>query len=659
MQFFNIVKLRPAFTLIMMVAMGQIAQAQGTTNELYWYVDGQKQSWDWMPDRFAVQVTTDAESQPLSTTFVSKKEPVISATEKFIEFEFTANMPSSSKQNHLNEILATYNADKVLPVLYTKGSHQPLYIDNQIMVRFKNANITLEAVASFMQKHNLTLVNEQVWKMPSSGKQVFIFRMNDNTLTYTAGHLAAKLFEQENSMVASAQPNRLNLLQVDGESMVDPASNPSFYKSWHLDNNGQQLFCSSKSGTNDADVKVKDTWSNGYNGQGITVGVIDIGGFDYNHPGLQGQMIAGWDCINNRNYDAGNYYFADANQGHGMGVTGIIVATSSNGATGVAPGAKVAPLLISGSEASIVLALQKALEMNLDIVNMSFAIGYSEAVKQQVQNLTNLGRKKFGNTLGTIVIASHGNNGADDAVSPQWPAAYDEVISVGASTPDDRFKTNNDPWNIGSTWATNYGNLVDLTAPGVCIYTTDIAGSAGYSSSDYGGLQKTSAAAPIVSGVVALLLSKNNSMTWEEVRTTMLNSADKVHSDEYNYTHDAAKAGHSREMGYGRVNALKAISDVAVGIGNEPTLSFGNDIRVVNPVENNQLEIFYPGAQLEADMTVGVYDMSGKLVAQRLLGRNEEFVTIDVNDMTPGMYFARFMYREDELVQTVKFVKLW
>ncbi len=658
MQFWNSVKLRPSLTLLLMVAMGQIAQAQNTSNELYWYVDGQKQSWDWAPDKFAIQLPTETEIKPLTTTFISKEAPLTTAAEKFVEFEFVASMPASSKKNHIDEILSTYQTDKVLAVLHAKGSSTPLYIDNQVMVRFKKSTISVEEVTAFMQKYDLTLVNTQVWNMSESGKQVFIFRMNNNSLAFTAGHLSAALFEQEKSIVASAQPNRLNLLQVDGE-MVDPTTNPSFYKSWHLDNNGQQLFCSSKSGTNDADVKVRDTWNSGYNGQGITIGVIDIGGFDYNHPGLQGQMIAGWDCINNRSYDATNYYFADANQGHGMGVTGIIVATSSNGATGVAPGARVAPLLISGSEASIVLALQKALELNLDIVNMSFAIGYSEAVKQQVQNLTSLGRKKFGTSLGTIVIASHGNNGSDDAVSPQWPAAYNEVISVGASTPDDRFKTDNDPWSIGGTWATNYGDLVDLTAPGVCIYTTDIAGSGGYSSTDYGGLQKTSAAAPIVAGVVALLLSKNNSLTWEEVRTTMLNSADKVHNGDYNYNHDASKAGHSREMGYGRVNALKAIGEVAVGIGNEPTLAFSNDIKVVNPIENGRLEIFYPGAELEEDMLVAVYDMSGKLVAQRLLGRHEEYVSIDVNDMTAGMYFARFMYREDELVQTVKFVKLW
>lgn len=659
MRFWKSVSLRPALTFCIIVCIAQIAAAQNTATELYWYVDGKKTTWDWLPSRFAVQVPVDAEPKALTTTFMSKKEPVVAATEKFLEYEFVADIPPTSKQNHINEILAQYQTTQALPVLYIKGTTSPVYIDNQLMVRFKNSAISREQVSAFMQKHQLTLQNPQVWNMPQPGKQVFIFSMQNNTLQYTAAHLAALLFETEKNTVASAQPNRLNLVATDGE-MIDPTNNPAFYKSWHLDNNGQQLFCSSKSGTTDADVKVKDTWSLGYTGQGITIGVIDIGGFDYNHPGLQGQLTAGWDCINNRPYDAGSFYFADANQGHGMGVTGIIVANSNNGATGVAPGARVAPLLISGSEASIVLALQKSLEMNLDIINMSFAIGYSEAVKQQVQNLTSLGRNKYGNALGTIIIASHGNNGADDAVNPQWPAAYDEVISVAASTPDDRYKTSSDPWNIGGTWATNFGDKLDLAAPGVCIYTTDISGTAGYSSSDYGGLQKTSAAAPIVTGVVALLLSKNNSMGWQEVRNTLLNSADKVHNNEYNYNHNAAKAGHSREMGYGRVNALKALSGVTVGITDEPSLQNSQlDIRVVNPVQNGLLEVYYPGAQLEQDLTLGIYDMSGRLMAQRQLGRHEEFVTIDVMDMSPGMYFARFMYREDELVQTVKFVKLW
>ncbi|CAN5298998.1 hypothetical protein BH09BAC1_BH09BAC1_09840 [soil metagenome] len=656
MRFWNNVSLKPALTLLVIISFGRFASAQVASTELYWYVDGKKVTMDWSPERFAVQLTVDANAKSLTTTFMSKKEPVVCATDKYIEFEFTASIPLASKQNHIQEILCQYNSAQALPVLYTKGNLAPIYIDNQIMVRFKKVNVTREEVADFMQRHQLTLQNPQVWSMPQSGKQVFIFRMVNSTLNFTAAHLSAQLFEGEKVLVASAQPNKLNIMESDGE-MVDPASNPAFYKSGHLDNKGQQLFCSAKSGTNDADVKVKDTWGLGYTGQGITVGVIDIGGFDYNHPGLQGQLSAGWDCINNRGYDGGNFYFADPTQGHGMGVTGIIVANSNNGATGVAPGAKVAPLLINGSEASIVLALQKALELNLDIVNMSFAMGYSEAVKQQVLNLTTLGRNKYGNALGTIIITSHGNNGADDAVSPQWPAAYDEVISVAASTPDDRYKTTADVWNIGGTWATNYGDKLDLAAPGVCIYTTDITGTGGYSTTDYGGLQKTSAAAPIVAGVAALLLSKNNSLPWQQVRDILLNSADKVHNGEYNYSHDASKAGHSREMGYGRVNAFTALGGVSVGIGSAPSLSI--NIRVVNPVKNGQLEIYYPGAELQDEMTVGIFDMSGRLMAQQLLGRNEEFVSINVNDFSPGMYFARFMYREDELVQTVKFVKLW
>jgi len=647
MRFWKNFTLRPALTLIIIVSLGRIASAQGQATEMYWYVDGKKLSLDWNPEQFAIKIATDEAAQPLSSTFMSKKEPITCATDQFIEFQFTGNLPPSSKQNHIQEILSAYGANEVLPVLYLRGNPQPIFIDNQVMVRFKKTNISREEVANFMQKHQLTLQNPQVWSMKESGKQVFIFRMSNATLNYTAGHLAGQLFEQEKEMVASAQPNKLNAITTDGE-MVDPASNASFYKSWHLDNNGQQLFCSSKSGTHEADVKVKDTWDMGFTGAGVTVGVIDIGGFDFNHPGLQGKLVPGWDCINNKSYDANSYYFVDANQAHGMGVTGIIVASSSNGATGVAPDARVAPLLISGSEASIVMALQKALELNLDVVNMSFAMGYSEAVKQQVLNLSNLGRNRYGTALGTIIIASHGNNGADDAVSPQWPAAYDEVISVAATTPDDRYKTSGDVWNIGGSWATNYGDKLDLAAPGVCIYTTDIAGTGGYSNSDYGGLQKTSAAAP---------MSKNNSLPWLEVRNILLNSADKVHNSEYNYSHDASKDGHSREMGYGRVNAYKALGGVSVGVGNTP--SFVVDIKVVNPVQNGKLEIYYPGAELEDEMTVGVYDMNGRLMAKQLLGRNEEFVSIDVMDMSPGMYFARFMYREDELMQTVKFVKLW
>src|SRR5690606_2298369 len=164
----------------------------------------------------------------------------------------------------------------------------------------------------------------------------------------------------------------------------------------------------------------------------------------------------------------------------------------------------------------------------------------------------------------------------------------------------------------------------------------------------------TSSAAPVVTGVVALLLSKNGMLTYEEVKTALANGADK--SGNYIYQ-NAAKQGHSKEMGYGRVNAYKTLEDIPVGITeNSKVENFS--IKVTNPVMRS-LDIRYDISALKGDVEVQIYDMSGNVHYSKTMYRHEEFVSIDVNDLSPGMYFSRFMNKEDELVQTVKFIKLW
>ncbi len=531
------------------------------------------------------------------------------------------------------------------------------FIDNRLLVTF-NRSVSRTEVEAFQRKYELQLINES-GNGYSDKNPVYVFQYKNFTLSDNSATVSAIIAEQEKKWVKSAYPNRVNLFepQSTNDTYIDYA--------WHIANSGQQISCSSLMGNHHADARIADAWEMGYTGQGIKVGVIDFFGFDYNHPDMQEQFLAGWDCINNTNYNASNFYFTQSNQAHGMAVSGIIAAKANNqlGSAGVAHGAKVVPFLIDGSEASVVLALQKAKspDFDVDVVNCSFGSYFpSPAILAEIKNLQQNGRMRNGIAYGVVVIASHGNDHYNDIDFPQYPSAYDEVISVGASTPDDRKKTPGDAWETGSEWGTNYGSKLDIAAPGVCIFTTDLSGGNGYAPGDYIAFQKTSAAAPIVSGIAALLLSKNPATNWQDVRNRLTQTADKVQLSSqgglYNYQYDLSKPGHSLEVGYGRINAYNALADTPVGISKE--IQPDNDSRfIVSPFVQNYLDIQYSLNEQYASYEMAIMDMSGRVLAQVRLPAGHGSMNFDVSNLMPGMYLVRCI-SGSSLISNDKFVKV-
>jgi hypothetical protein len=143
-----------------------------------------------------------------------------------------------------------------------------------------------------------------------------------------------------------------------------------------------------------------------------------------------------------------------------------------------------------------------------------------------------------------VVLFSSGND--DGGVN--WPANYDKVIAVGASSPCDERKSpgscDGENW-----WGSNYGPELDVVAPGVKMYTTDRTGSAGYESTDYNAcFNGTSAAAPFAAGVVGLLLSRNPGLSAERAQEILQAAATDINA-----------SGYDQETGYGRVDALRTV----------------------------------------------------------------------------------------------------
>ena len=116
-------------------------------------------------------------------------------------------------------------------------------------------------------------------------------------------------------------------------------------------------------------------------------------------------------------------------------------------------------------------------------------------------------------------------------------------------------------------WGSNYGPEVDVVAPTIC-YSTDIIGTAGYTSGDYySTFNGTSAACPNAAGVAALILSENSSLTSDQVQEIMENSADKIET----YAYDSN--GWNKHVGHGRVNAFQAVLAAQGNDGDPPVIS--------------------------------------------------------------------------------------
>ncbi|MDP1854175.1 MAG: S8 family serine peptidase [Candidatus Omnitrophota bacterium] len=276
-------------------------------------------------------------------------------------------------------------------------------------------------------------------------------------------------------------------------------------------------------------------------GAGTIVAVVDTG-TNYNHGDIVDNMwnnageIAGNRIDDDRNGfidDIRGWDFAygdndpmDGN-GHGTHCSGTIAAVGNNlkGVIGVAPKAKIMAVkglddVGSGNDFDLADCIRYAADMGADVISNSWGgEGASLTVELAVS---------YAYAKGCVVVAAAGNSYSDVAFF--MPANIANVIAVAASDKND----------IKADFS-NYGSKIDVTAPGVGIYST-------YLNNGYTLMSGTSMACPHVSGVAALLLSKYPSETNTAIRGRIMASADPLAID-YNGL-----------MGTGRINAYRALA---------------------------------------------------------------------------------------------------
>lgn len=337
-------------------------------------------------------------------------------------------------------------------------------------------------------------------------------------------------------------------------------SDPFYPDQWNLNNTGQY------SGTPGEDIQIQDAWEITKSHSSIITAIVDEG-IELNHPDFSN--------IHSFSYDTKIGTSPSQLYGpHGTAVAGIIGANSDNntGIAGIAPKGQLmsisydayspppddpTPAPPTGAEGAAD-GIDQAWLNGADVINNSWG-GFppSQQLDDALDNATSLGR----GGLGSVVVFSTGNQ---DIATITYPSSNPNVIAVGATSMCGERKsyTSCD----GEGWGSHYGTGLDVVAPGVKIYTTDLQGIHGYNISagtagDYvEDFLGTSSAAPHVSGIASLILSINDNLTVQKVRDAIEGTTEKVGG--YTYTMGSGERqdlAWNNEMGYGRVNAYKAL----------------------------------------------------------------------------------------------------
>jgi thermitase len=267
-----------------------------------------------------------------------------------------------------------------------------------------------------------------------------------------------------------------------------------------------------------ANQAAMSAWDITEGNQSVKVAILDTG-IDSTHTDLAGK-IAG-----SSNFTTSSTL--DDTVGHGTHVAGITAAATNNGlgvaGTGyntVLLNGKVLDDSGSGYYSWIASGIVWAADNGAQVINMSLG---GSASSQALQDAVNYAWSK-----GVVVVAAAGNSNTN---APMYPGYYTNVIAVAATDSNDQ-RAN----------FSNFGNWVDVAAPGVSIYST-------YKGNSYATLSGTSMATPFAAGTAALIWAKGYCTTNTCVRTQLEQTADKI-------------SGTGSLWAWGRINAYKAVTTI-------------------------------------------------------------------------------------------------
>ncbi|MFH1890901.1 MAG: S8 family serine peptidase [Candidatus Kuenenbacteria bacterium] len=390
----------------------------------------------------------------------------------------------------------------------------------------------------------------------------------DNPAPHIAGQILIKLSDSEKIYKLNTSDDLSKIIDINKKNKSIEYIEPNYTYQAVIEPQDpfytQQLYIS--------DTKTNLAWNYITDSKNYTIAIIDTG-VDIYHPDLKNNIwrnldeiadnnidddhngfiddALGWDFIQDQpdplpKFDD-NYSFLGMN--HGTIIAGVAAAQGNNniGITGVAWNAKIMALRVLngaglGNTFDVARAIDYARKNGANVINLSFVgSGNSQTLEKAIQKA---------NEAGILVIAAAGNEvakGIDMTNNPEYPVCHDGyngenwVIGVASIDKNDKLAS-----------FSNYGKCIDVTAPGVGIFSTL------YKNDDYAKFQReyggywsgTSVSAPQVAGMAVLLKSIKPSLSLFELKNIILESSDNI---------DRKNLLYQNKLGYGKINVLQAV----------------------------------------------------------------------------------------------------
>lgn len=646
----------------------QLTQADST----YIYDQNGVQHWYHIQkDVYCFKLTNEVQYTGNVNPCVENQEYWQDAPTKFNEINFNPSSSLFDRYNQIVQLQSTndYEVSSVALTRYADSTYtsQEYYrTDDRIMVTFNDPLLDNATITSFADEYSLELIHEPSSALPNTVSWTYIFRLiPDREGLMTTVRLAQIINENEPQLVKLAEPNMFSVEPLNCQPTTEMSLTPGNVQgTWHIRNTGDVIW-NGQSGTNDADADLCECWGAGYTGEGIKMGIIDFGAFEFSHNDFEGSNIPKAYNVEELDYETSNFAL-NSNDFHAMKVTGIVAATPNNTAqgqrwaVGAAYNTEVIPYInrftssdVPALNSQIVQSLQAAVLEGVDVINMSFrtnaAIG---SIDIQINNAVSVGRpdpNDPNNYFGIVCVAGVGNN---DVQGSNFPANMPNVIGVGWSNPNDYRCSSNPPggfaWTATSGDGSTYGPPeynYDVVAPGELLVTTNLAAFGSYDVSALGSSYST----PIVASIAAMILEKNPLLTWSEVRELIRNGAEKVNTNTYDYNMFGNAPGYNNEMFYGRVSCINSINQTLNITEEEKPLA----LTVMNMGEHQYLVFIPESGQVQP---YELYDMSGRLLLNGKATPGNVEIPIDLSAYHSGMYFLK-IYNSERTILSTKLMK--